>query len=359
MVPAQPGKPIVRGLHGGPYARYLIGGATSMKAVIVKKPGGLEQLVVADLPDAVPGKNEVLIDVAYCGLNWADTMVRVGTYPHPFTYPVIPGLEVTGCVAAIGDGVTDVEPGDRVIGFNEKGGGYADKFVTHKDWVFRLPPGMSFEVGAAFPVQSLTAYHMLHTIARIERGDWILVHAIGGGVGLYCTQLAVKAGAHVIGAVGTPGKEKRALEYGARRVILSRSEDFEAVVMDVTGGKGVDLAIDSLGAKTLDRTFNIVRKLGKVISIGEAEGVPYANIRERLLPRSLTFTRFHLGHVEPTSALWQDGLRHVMSGILDGWLKVPIEQIYGLDQARAMQARIESRQLSGKLLLRVAAVPSG
>jgi NADPH:quinone reductase len=123
--------------------------------------------------------------------------------------------------------------------------------------------------------------------------------------------------------------------------------------MDVTGGNGVDLAIDSLGAKTLDRTFNIVRKLGRVISIGEAEGVPYPNIREHLLPRPLTFTRFHVGHVDPTSSVWQDGLRYVMNGILDGWLRVPIEQIYALDQARDMQARIESRRLSGKLLLRV------
>jgi NADPH:quinone reductase len=327
-----------------------------VKAVIVKEPGGLEQLTVADLPDPAPGADEVLIDVAYCGLNWADTMIRVGTYPHPFVYPVIPGLEAAGRVAAIGRGVANLKLGDRVVGFHEKGGGYAEKFVVPKDWVFPLPARIPFEVGAAFPVQALTAYHMLHTIARIDRGDWVLVHAVGGGVGLYCTQLAVKAGARVVGTVGTPGKEKRPLEYGAQRVFLTKTEDFEAGVMEITGGKGVDLAIDSLGARTLDRTFNVVRKLGKVISIGEAEGVPYPNIRERLLPRSLTFTRFHIGHVEPTSSAWQDGLRCVMEGILDGWLKVPIEGIYGLDQARDMQARIESRQLSGKLLLRVSTV---
>ena len=324
-----------------------------MKAVIVKEPGGLDQLAVADRPDPTPGADDVVIDVAFCGLNWADTMIRVGTYPHPFTYPVIPGLEAAGRVAAIGRNVADVKRGDRVIGINEKGGGYAEKFVVPKEWVFPLPAGIPFEIGAAFPVQALTAYHMLHTIARIDQADWVLVHAIGGGVGLYCTQLAVKAGARVIGTVGTPGKEKRALEYGARRVVLTSAEDFEAAVMEVTGGRGVDLAIDSLGAKTLDCTFNVVRKLGKVISIGEAEGVPYQNIRERLLPRSLTFTRFHIGHVDPGSRAWRDGLRYVMSAIEDGWLKVPIEGIYNLDEARDMQARIESRKLSGKLLLRV------
>ena len=324
-----------------------------MKAVIVKEPGGLEQLRVVEVPDPSVGRDEVLIDVAFCGLNWADTMIRVGTYPHPFTYPAIPGLEAAGRIGAIGQDVGNLKIGDRVVGFNEKGGGYAEKFVVSKDWVILLPAGMPIEVGAAFPVQSLTAYHMLHTVARIDRGDWILVHAIGGGVGLYCTQLAVKAGAHVIGTVGSPGKDTRALEYGAERVVLRTTEDFEAVVLDLTGGNGVDLVIDSLGARTLDRSFNVVHKLGKVISIGEAEGVPYSNIRERLLPRSLTFTRFHIGHVDLTSSVGQQAVRYVMSAILEGWLKVPIAGIYEFTQAADMQARIASRQLSGKLLLRV------
>jgi NADPH2:quinone reductase len=324
-----------------------------VKAVIVKEPGGLDQLVVAEIPVPACGADDVVVDVAYCGLNWADTMIREGTYPHPFTYPVVPGLEVAGRVAATGENVSNVKRGDRVVGFNEKGGGYAEKFVVPSGLVFALPPRLPLEIGAAFPVQGLTAYHMLHTIGRVGRGDWVLIHAAGGGVGLYCTQLAVKAGARVIGTVGTAGKEKRPLEYGAERVVLRSAEDFEAVVMETTGGSGVDLAIDSLGAQTLDRTFNVVRKLGRVISIGEAEGVPFPNIRERLLPRSLTFTRFHIGHVDPASRLWQVGFDYVISGILDGWLKVPIEGIYDLDQARDMQARIESRQLSGKLLLRL------
>ncbi len=324
-----------------------------MKAVIVKSPGGLEQLEVAEVAEPAPGPGDVLIAVAYCGLNWADRMIRVGTYPHPFDYPVVPGLEVAGIVAAVGAGVTRVKPGDRVAGFNEKGGGYAERCLVQQDWVFKLPDSMDFQTAAAFPIQGLTAYHMLHTVGRVRAGQWVLVHAIGGGVGLFCTQLAVHAGAKVLGTIGTPGKERLPLEYGAARVVLSGAEDFEAAALEVTGGRGVDLAIDSLGARTLDRTFNVVRKMGHVISIGEAEGLPFQNIRERLLPRSLTFTRLHLGHVDPASQAWADGLAHVMGGIADGWLKLPIQQIYPLEQARDMQAHIESRQLSGKLLLRV------
>jgi NADPH2:quinone reductase len=324
-----------------------------MRAVIVKSPGGIDQLEVAELPSPVPGPGEVLIDVAYCGLNWADTMIRVGTYPHPFTYPVVPGLEVSGTVAAVGPRVTRVHPGDRVIGFNEKGGGYAEQFVCAQEGVIPLPAAMSLQQAAAFPVQALTAWHMLHTIGHIEPGQWVLVHAIGGGVGLWCTQLAVRAGARVIGTVGTPGKQRRPLELGATRVVQSRTESFEDAVREMTGGAGVDLVIDSLGARTLDRSFDVVRKLGHVVSIGEAEGVPYQNIRERLLPRSLTFTRFHLGHVDPASRAWVAGLAQVVGGILDRSLVVPIEQTYPLDYAREMHAHIESRQLSGKLLLAV------
>ena len=143
---------------------------------------------------------------------------------------------------------------------------------------------------------------MLHTIYGIEPGDTVLINAIGGGVGLFTTQLAVKAGVRVIGTVGTPGKEHRALEYGAARVVVTSNEDFETAVLDFTGGRGVDLAIDLLGATTLDRTFNVVRKLGHIISIGEAEGQPFKNIRERILPRSQTFTRLHIGHVDADSA---------------------------------------------------------
>jgi NADPH2:quinone reductase len=326
-----------------------------MRAVVVKTPGGLDELALADMPAPEAGPGEVLVRVAFCGLNWADTMIRRGTYPHPFTYPVIPGVEVSGTVVAIGAGVARVKVGDRVAAFHEKGGGYAELFRTIEDWTIPIPDGLSLESAASFPVQALTAWHMLHTVGRVQAGHFVLVHAIGGGVGLWCTQLAVRAGAQVVGTVGTMGKEKKPLEFGASRVVLNGTEDFVPVALEMTGGRGVALAIDSLGARTLDRTFDAVRKLGHIISIGEAEGLPFQNIRERILPRSQTFTRFHLGHVDPVSAEWRAGLADVMGGLTDGTLRAPIEQIYPLEDARAMQEHIESRRLSGKLLLRVGA----
>ena len=323
-----------------------------MKAVVIHATGGPEQLTLAEMPDPLPGPGEVLLDVAYAGCNWADTQVRMGIYPHAMTYPMVLGFEVSGTVAALGPGVSGVQIGDRVATFPDKGGAYAEKCVAPAAGLIKLPDSVGLDVGAAFPIQALTAYHMLYTIYGLERGDTVLVNAVGGGVGLACTQLAAHAGARVIGTTGTPGKEKRALAYGASKVVLTGQEDFEKAVLDFTNGKGVDLAIDSYGATMLDRTFGVVKKLGHVISIGEAEGQPFKNIRERILPRSQTFTRLHLGHVDQASPAWQAGVDHVLAGIAAGWLKVPIEGGFPLSQAAEMHRRLEGRHVAGKLLLR-------
>ena len=324
-----------------------------MKAVVIHALGGPDQLTLAEMPDPVPGPGEVLLDVAYAGCNWADTQVRTGIYPHAMTYPMVLGFEVSGTVAALGPGVLGVAVGDRVAAFPEKGGAYAEKCVANAVGLIKLPDAVGLDVAAAFPIQALTAYHMMWTIyGGIGPGDTVLVNAIGGGVGLMCTQLAVHAGARVIGTTGTPGKEKRALDYGAARVVSTAGDDFETAVLDFTDGRGVDLAIDSYGATMLDRTFDVVKKLGHIVSIGEAEGQPFKNIRERILPRSQTFTRLHLGHVDHALPVWQAGVDHVLKGIVEGWLKVPIEGVFPLAEAAEMHRRLEARHVAGKLLLK-------
>ena len=324
-----------------------------MKAVVIHATGGPEQLTLADMPDPVPSAGEVLIDVAYAGCNWADTQVRMGIYPHAMTYPMVLGFEVAGTVAALGPDVSGFTVGERVAAFPEKGGAYAEKCLAGAAGLIKLPDAVGLDIGAAFPIQALTAYHMMWTIyGGVGQDDTVLVNAVGGGVGLMCTQLAVHAGARVIGTTGTPGKERRALEYGASRVVVTPAEDFETAVLDATNGKGVDLAIDSYGATMLDRTFGVTKKLGHVISIGEAEGQPFENIRERILPRSQTFTRLHLGHVDHDLPAWQKGIDHVLEGLVAGWLKVPIEGVFPLAEAAGMHRRLEGRQVAGKLLLK-------
>jgi NADPH2:quinone reductase len=325
-----------------------------MRAIVVEQPGGLEALELRQVAEPEIGPHDVLIDIAYCGCNWADTQRRQGIYPHPVDYPDIIGREVSGTIAAIGDAVESLAVGDRVAA-SVWSGGYAERGAAKAAMVTALPDAVPLDVGAAFQVQGQTAYHMLHTVYRVKPGDTVLVHAAGGGVGLMVVQLAVHAGARVIGTVGTSGKEVKPLAYGASEIVNLNEGDFVAAALALTGGSGVDLAIDSLGAATLDRTFAAVRLLGHVINIGEAEGVPYQNIRERILPRSQTFTRFHLGHLAERPDLWRAGNAYLLAAITDGWLEVPIVDRFALADARAMHARLEGRGVAGKLLLDVRA----
>ena len=189
-----------------------------MRAVVVDQPGGIETLVVREVPEPVAGPDEVLIETAYCGCNWADLQRRQGTYPHPVDYPHIMGREVSGTVAALGADVAGLEVGDRVIAIPSSGG-YAERCIAPARLVSRLPDAVPFDVGAAFQVQALTAYHMLHTLHATEPGETVLLHAAAGGVGLFAIQLAVRAGATVIGTVGTNGKENR---VAVRRQLVYR-----------------------------------------------------------------------------------------------------------------------------------------
>jgi len=325
-----------------------------MRAVILDKPGGNDALELRDVPVPRLTEGQALIRVESGGLNWADIQVRQGIYPHIKDYPFAAGFEIAGTINALGAGVRGYSVGERVAAI-VFGGGFADFAAADASYLMRLPPSVSFDVGAAFPIQALTAYHMLNTLSHIGSGDTVLVHAIGGGVGLFVTQMAAYAGARVIGTVGTRGKEVLALEYGASEVVNRADGDFAKAVLAFTDGRGVDLAIDSLGGATLDKTFDVVRILGHVINIGEAEANPYPNLRDRLIGRSLTFTRFHAGHLDPNSDMWRRGVDYVLQAIADGWLHVPIVERFPLEQVRRMYERLESRSVSGKLVLSIGA----
>lgn len=326
-----------------------------MRAIMLHPPGGTEEnMVVTTIPVPEPAGGEALVEVEFAGCNFADTMMRTGTYPHPKGYPLVAGLEIAGRVAAVGPDVTEVAVGDRVAGFSEDAGGFAEFCAIPAERLIRIPGSIGLDTAAAFFVQALTAWHLLHTVSTTRRGDTLLVHAVGGGVGLYLTQLALEAGATVIGTVGTAGKEKRPLDYGAARVVNRADEDFVDAVLDFTGGRGVDKIVDSTGGSILDRSFDAIRRLGHVVSYGEAEAKPYANLWEQLVRRSLTFTRFHLGHVDCRSAAWKTGADAVLERIAKETLRVPIEGVYPLGEVHDMYARLESRQVGGKLILKVA-----
>lgn len=325
-----------------------------MRAMLLSAANGMpESLAVVEVAKPEPGPGQVLVEVAYGGCNFADTMIWRGTYPHPKGFPMVAGLEIAGQVVAVGADVADVRVGDRVAAFLEDGGGFAEFCVVPAERIIPLPDAIPFDVAAAFPVQALTAWHMLHTVSTTRPGDLVLVHAIGGGVGLYLTQLAVMAGATVVGTVGTAGKERKALDYGAALVVNRNEADFVAEIQRFTGGRRLDKIVDSTGAGILDASFALMRDLGHVVSFGEAEGRPLPNLWERLVRKSLTFTRFHLGHAPFGAPAWKAGIDAVTAAVADGSLKVPVEAVFPLDEVAAMYRRLESREVAGKLVLAV------
>lgn len=325
-----------------------------MRAVIVNAPGMPNNLSVGETPAPHAGSGEVCVDVVYCGCNFADTMIANGTYPHPKGYPLVGGLELAGRICEVGPGVTHWRVGDRVAAFSEDAGAFAERCVVPVERLIGIPDAMGLDIAAAFPLQALTAWHLLHNVSVTRPGDVILLHAIGGGLGLMATQLAVKAGATVIGTVGTRGKERAALEMGASLVVNREDEDFVSAVMTFTQGRGVDKIVDSTGGDILDRSFSCIRKLGHVVSYGEAAGRPFANLWERLVAKSLTFSRLHLGHVDFHGEAWKRGVNEVVDDIVAGRLIIRVEDVFPLNRAADMLDRLASRKVSGKLLLSVA-----
>lgn len=327
-----------------------------MKAVVVRAAGGRDMLEVRNVAEPDLPEGHVLLDVAWGACNWGDIQKRQGVYPDPVCYPAILGGEVSGHVAQLGQGVTGVTVGQPVAAITgpDMLRGFAERVAVPQAFLIPLTDTPDLRAAASYPVVSLTAYHLLNTAAEMRRGDTILVHAIGGGVGLAVTQLARAAGIRVIGTVGTEGKGQRALEFGATRVIARDEEDFVEVVMQMTEGRGVDLVIDSLGADILPRSFNALRHFGRVINIGEAAGEPDFPVRKKLYERSTSLAGFEVLHVQPGSDQWKASVAEIAKHITRGNLKLPVAEEFVIDDIRDAHAFLESRKASGKVLIRVA-----
>ena len=326
-----------------------------MKAIVVESPGGPDKLVLRDVPAPAPGPEDVLISVVYAACNWSDLQKREGVYPHPVKYPAIMGLEVSGRVAAVGSKVRNLAVGDRVAAVTGPDllGGYAELCRVHKDYVIKLPDSLCLAQCAAFPVTGQTAYHLLHTAHHVRRGEVIVIHAVSGAVGSMTLQLALRAGAKVIGTVGSRDKARQALTLGADLVVDRSSEDFVDAVLGFTGGRGADLVIDSLGGDILRRSFDALRPFGREINIGEASGYPDFDIRPVLYQRSTSLAGFEFLHAGPGSLRWKKGVQTLLGGFAQGWLHLPVVARFPLAEAAEAHKLLAGRGVQGKVLLAV------
>lgn len=240
-----------------------------MRAVVLTKTGGPEVLQVQELPNPPVLPGQVRIAVRAAGINFADTLARVGLYPDAPKPPCVLGYEVAGEIESVGEGVTDFELGDRVFA-GTRFNGQAELVSVDAGQALPLPDHLSFEQGAAFPVNYGTAYAALVLMGGMREGDRVLIHAAGGGVGISATQLARNAGAEIFGTA-SPAKHEAIRAQGVAHPIDYRNQDFEDEVMRITGGEGVDLIMDALGPTSFRKDYRLLRSGGRLIMYGLSE----------------------------------------------------------------------------------------
>ena len=241
-----------------------------MKAVVLTGTGGYDVLQVQERPDPPVGAGEVRIAVKAAGINFADTMARVGLYPDAPKPPCVLGYEVAGEIESVGEGVTEFQAGDRVVG-GTRFGGQAELVTVPEAQAFALAPDLSFEQGAAIPVNYGTAYAALILMGSLRKGDRVLIHAAAGGVGISATQIARNVGAEIFGTA-SPSKHEAIRAQGVDHPIDYRSQDFEAETMQITDGEGVDLVIDALGPTSFRKDYRLLRSGGRMVMYGLSEG---------------------------------------------------------------------------------------
>ena len=320
-----------------------------MKAIRMTRTGGPEVLEYADVPDPVPGDDEVLIDVDRIGINFIDTYVRRGLYPRPL--PLIPGYEVAGTVTEAGANVAGLAVGDRVAMAGLSIGSYAEKMVIPEWQVVNVPDGVSIEDAAAALEQGMTAHYLCYSTYPLGPDDTALIHAGAGGVGRLLIQMAKQLGATVITTVSTEQKAEMARSVGADHVVLYTEQDFREEAMRITDGRGVDVVYDSVGQATADDSLASLRPRGMMVLYGAASGAVQSVPVSVINAKSLFFTRPGLNdHVATREELtWRSG--DVLGWVESGELSLHIHDTYPLADAGRAQDDLENRRTMGKVLL--------
>lgn len=342
-----------------------------MKAMLYNEPGGPEVLEYVDVADPEPGPGDVVIDVAATSLNRLDVVQRNGWFQMPgFTYPHIAGMDVAGTVSAVGDAVTDVQVGDRVVAdpslagvadnsklagrgdlYGDLGvigstvdGGYAEKCLVPASHVYAIPDSMSFAHASTFPTAYLTAAHALFDVGQLTAGETVMIHAAGSGVSTAGIQLAKNAGATVLATAGTDEKCERALALGADHVANNRTTDVAGFAREVTQGAGVNMVFDHVGTALFGPSLFALGIHGRLVNCGNSSG------DEATIP-SLGYL-FHSGiKIMGSDPYRPDEFGPVWETFCNGDFDVVIDSTYALADAGAAQDKMLQSDFFGKIIL--------
>ncbi|GAB3646852.1 quinone oxidoreductase family protein [Ramlibacter alkalitolerans] len=324
-------------------------------AVQIRQHGGPEQMELVDIEVGQPGPGQIRIRHKAIGLNFIDVYQRTGLYPQQM--PLTLGMEGSGIVEAVGEGVTHLKAGDRAAYASHPPGSYSEVRVMPAKNVCKLPDAISFETGAAMMLKGLTAQYLLKRTqpqGGLQPGDFVLFHAAAGGVGLIAVQWAKAMGLRLIGTAGSDEKCELAKSLGAEFMINYSKEDFLPRVKEITGGKGVKVVYDSVGKDTWDKSLDCLRPFGLMASFGNASGPvpPFApgllgNKGSLYVTRQTLFT--HIATREANQEMADD----LFEAVTSGKVQIRIDQRFPLAQVREAHQALEARKTTGCTILTV------
>ncbi len=323
---------------------------STMRAVRLTGAGGPEVMQVVEVEVPTPGPGQILIRHEAVGLNFIDIYQRSGLYP--LTHPSGLGLEGAGIVEAVGEGVTRFKVGDRAAYGTGAIGAYSEAHVVDAGRAVPVPNGVPLEIAAAAMLKGMTAEFLARRVFHVKQGDFVLVHAAAGGVGLILCQWLKTLGAIVIGTVGDEAKAELARAHGCDEIILYKTEDIAERVKAITSGLGCAVIYDSVGKDTLDASLASLRRRGMLVSFGNASG-PVPPVEPLRLSRggSLFLTRPTLFDYVATTEELDDSAGALFGLIASGAIKVEIGQTFPLDQVREAHEALAGRQTTGSTLL--------
>lgn len=325
-----------------------------MKAIVVRQYGGPEVLRYEEVSDPEPTPGEVLLKVRVAGFNYADVMMRVGLYKGGPKPPYIPGFEVCGTVTRLGQGVSGLQAGARVLAFPDPsatGGGYAQLVAISAQRLFPAPPSLSDQEAGAFPIVFLTAYLALRTAGRAASGESVLIHSAGGGVGTAAVQIARQLGLRIFATASSDEKLERVKALGADVTVNYQRGDFVEEVRRQTSGRGVDLILEMVGGEVFDKSLQCLAPLGRLIAVGLASGrVPKADVAQ-LLYGNLSVIGFHLGKLFNRPDLIGEALGQLNRWIEEKKIKPVVGPAFPLREAATAHALVSERKNYGKVIL--------
>ena len=325
-----------------------------MTVIAIKAPGGPEMLVPEERPVTPPGPGEILVKVAAAGVNRPDVRQRQGTYPPPKGATDIPGLEIAGEVVALGADAQRFKPGDKVCAL-VVGGGYAQYCPAHESHALPVPSSLSMVEAAAIPETFFTCWQNMFIRASVKAGDWVLVHGGTSGIGTTAIMLAKAFGANVVTTAGSAEKCEAARKLGADVAVNYKTEDFVAAAKMATGGAGANLIVDIVGGEYIDRNYDAAAEQGVIAQVSFTSGPKATANFARLMAKRLTHTGSTLRPrtVAEKAAMAKGIEEKVWPLLAAGRIKPVIDSTYPLDQAGAAQARMETSQHIGKIVLTV------